>query len=345
MLENLIRAMTGRSRLTHKGHGDFNHCSSICKYNKGVLLAWYSAKAECDDDQSVCVSYINEYGEKSDPISIGEKTGNPVLINTDICETPTIMWSKFEDSEIIKRKSDRWKTCSLWIQRIIVKNNKPYLITKKEQLTDPSQHLLGRCNPEIVNTYQYGGEVVLPLYDEVERKCVIFGGNDMKYSEYSRYGDNIIQPTLWQSGDRIFSLSRNFPRSVGSIIRSCEIKTKALLYESIDLKTWSGPIETNLWNVNNSAQVVRWRDNSIILWNDTPTISRVNLTLGILNGNSLDAEKVTIVGESYGSYPSMCVDNLGNLHLSFTNHKRQIEHHVWTYGRLRRARRASGNRS
>lgn len=331
MFENLIRLVAGESRTTHCGHDAFNHCSTICKYQKGVLLAWYSAKAECTEDQSVYVSYVNEYGEKSKPISIGDGVGNPVLINTSICDAPVLLWSKFEDLSITKR-SDRWGYCSLWVQRILVKNDQPLMVGNKKQLTDPSQHLLGRCSP-----ITYGSKILLPLYDEVDGRCVIFNGNDIEYGEISRYGDDIIQPTLWVDGDKIFSMSRNFRRKIKN--------TKSQLYYSTDpcvADSWLGPADTGLWNMNNSVQVARLGDDDLVLWNDTSSQNRSNLTLGILiSGAILDTKKIDIISDTHGSYPSMCVDDSNNLHMTFTNSARQIEHVVWTGRKFRNARRNS----
>lgn len=328
MLGNIIRLIGRNNNTDHSGHGNFNHCSSMCKLNNGILLAWYSGSSECSDDQSVNVVYINEYGETSNPLIISNNTGNPVLFHD---ETPVLLYSKFEDSESfrIRRLSDRWKTCSLWLQRIIVKNNKIIVIGDKKQLACPDQHLLGRCSP-----IQFNGNILLPLYDEVERKCVIFSGKDLKYSEIARYGDDIIQPTIWTNGNKLSSLSRNFINRSGKILNNY-----AFLHESSDGKSWSEPIVTKLPNFNSSVQVTKWKDINVVLWNDTIHPVRNNLTLGILSNDSTDVERIAIIDAVHGSYPAICIDNQDKLHLSFTNASRRIEHHVWTYRRFCRSRR------
>jgi predicted neuraminidase len=208
------------------------------------------------------------------------------------------------------------------------------MVGSKKQLTDPGQHLLGRCGPVV-----YGNKILLPLYDEVDGRCVIFGGNDVEYGEISRYGDDIIQPTLWADGDKIFSMSRNFRRKIKH--------TKSQLYCSHDpcvADAWHGPVDTNLWNINNSMQVIRWNGNDLVLWNDTPSQNRSNLTLGTLIDNAFDVEKIDIISSIHGSYPSMCIDGSNNLHMTFTNFAKQIEHVVWTGRKFRNARRNSGYR-
>lgn len=298
----------------------FNHCSTVCPNHKGVLLAWYSGAGECHNNQSVYVISI-EGSQQSEPLRIGDCTGNPVLIPAK--NDAILLWSQFEDNGKVQQLADRWKTCSLWVQKIGVRRGKVHLLGERNKITEPSQHLLGRCNPIIHN-----GSTILPLYDEVERTCVIFEGNDLEYTETSRYGTDIIQPTLWYKDNKIRSLARNFTQH----------NKKSYFCESIDGRSWSEPTSTCLWNLNNSIHVVNWNGEEIVLWNDTDGRYRKNLTIGVLKYETdemgflrVGAEPIEIVGAARGSYPSMCVDNDGNLNFSFTNESKQIEHHVWNH--------------
>ena len=316
----------------------FNHCSTICPYHGGVLLAWYSGTGECCDDQSVYVISIDGL-QQSEPLRIGDCTGNPVLIPTK-GGGAVLLWSKFEDKlhtpiGKLLRLADRWKYCSLWIQRVVVENGEIYLQGKSKRISGPEQHLLGRCNPLVHN-----GSVLLPLYDEVERSCVIFEGkwdnhDGLDYTEIGRYGTDTIQPTLWCKGDKIGSLARNFSTH-NELSQFCE---------SANGVNWSEPTLSNIWNLNNSLHVVKWHDYIIILWNDTNGRFRKNLTLGVLKCETDDlgflkvfAEPVEVVGAKYGAYPSMCIDNNGNLNFSFTNNSKQIEYHVWNHKFFRKRR-------
>src|SRR5262245_36947564 len=90
----------------------FNHCSSICPFREGTLLAWYSGEEECYDDQSVYLLFIGKTGASS-PLRLGDKTGNPVLWRDG--ERAFLLWSRFEDYGELKTLVDRWKYCSVWL--------------------------------------------------------------------------------------------------------------------------------------------------------------------------------------------------------------------------------------
>lgn len=319
----------------------FNHCSSVCPLHKGTknprgtLLAWYSGSGECHDDQSVHVVFIDG-STMTEPLRVGDCTGNPVLVPAE--EDAVLLWSKFEDNNQIRRLVDRWKYCSIWVQRIGVRDGGVHLLGTPAQIAGPDQHLLGRCNPLV-----HDGRVILPLYDEVARECVIFEGEDLHYAETERFGTNMIQPTIWSKGARVCALARNFGANAGKKSRYCE---------SLNGKNWSQPTQSRLWNINNSVQVTTWNGNDVVLWNDTNGRWRRNLTLGVLQYKNdgpgfdwVEAEPVEVVGVQHGSYPSMCVDYDGNLNFSFTNAAREIEYHVWNDKTFRQRRSYSARRT
>lgn len=333
MLRSLFNNIFAVNRSLLASASKFNHCSTICPYRKGVLLAWYSGTNECQNDQSVHVISI-EGSQQSEPLRIGDCTGNPVLVPAQ--EDAVLLWSKFEDNGRLLRLADRWKTCSLWVQKIGVRKGQVRLLGEPKQIAEPHQHLLGRCNPLIHN-----GTVLLPLYDEVERTCVIFEGQDLTYTEVSRYGTDIIQPTLWHRDGKIGSLARNFTRH----------QKRSYFCESMDGRSWSEPTTARIWNLNNSIHVLNWNGEEVVLWNDTNGRFRKNLTIGVLKYEKdelgflrVAAEPIEVVGADHGSYPSMCVDNNGDLNFSFTNSIRQIEYHVWNYKFFRERRDNSARR-
>jgi predicted neuraminidase len=211
-----------------------------------------------------------------------------------------------------------------------VRNGEVRLLGKPEKIAEPEQHLLGRCNPLTRN-----GRTLLPLYDEVTGECVIFEGEGTRYEEVGRYGEGMIQPTIWEHGTNVCSLSRNFRSTI----------KKARYCESTDGKAWSEPTWTPVWNINNSVQVTKWNGEDFILWNDTNGRWRRNMTLGTIQtkeGNcgfkEFVIEPIEVVGAQHGSYPSMCVDFDGNLNFSFTNALKEIEYHVWNTKTLKRRR-------
>lgn len=307
----------------------FNHCSSVCPIGspRGTMLAWYSGSGECQNDQSVHVVFIDGSNVTAS-LRIGDCTGNPVLVPNG--ENAVLLWSKFEDTGQYRRLADRWKTCSLWMQEIGVQAGEVTLLYEPNRIAGPEQHLLGRCNPLVVDD-----TIMLPLYDEVDRKCVIFQGEGTQYSEVGRFGLDMIQPTIWKRDGKICSLSRNF----GSH------QKRSRYCESIG-GCWTEATSSSLWNLNSSLQVTTWNEEDIVLWNDTNGRWRKNMTIGVMEyGEDSDlgfmkitAEPITVMGVQHGSYPSMCVDLDGNLNFSFTNAAKEIEYHVWNAKAFKRRR-------
>jgi len=297
---------------------NFNHCSTVCGLNNGSLLAWYSGKAECLDDQSVCILFINKDTQKQTNkiIKIGNKTGNPVLISND--NSIKLIYSKFEPCEEIKRLTDKWKYCSTWMQNISIINEEIKLTEKPICIAKSNKHYLGRCNPI---TYQ--NKMLLPLYDELNRKGVIVEVNENSISPIGEIGDHMIQPTLWEENEKLHSLSRNF----GNYKSFSQYS-----YSKDGGKTWSKPISSSILNNNSSLHVIRYNKENFVIWNNTSGKYRRNMVIGKLttkNGSPC-AKPLQILNSDNGSYPSMHATK-NKLITSFTS-KRSIQYDEWTTG-------------
>lgn len=299
----------------------FNHCSTTCPVGKGGLVAWYSGSTECSDDQSVYIIFINHNVSKI--LRIGDKTGNPVLWKTGP-KNAIILYSKFEDDGTIKRVTDRWKYCSLWIQHLKV-TNEPELVGKPIRISESSQHLLGRCSPLI-----YSGELLIPLYDEINRNGVIAKFKNDEIELLSRVGLNMIQPTLWIEKEKLCSLSRNFGNNMNH----------SLYCESVDGGiTWSEPTQTMIPNNNSSLCVKRFNGTNYIIWNNTKNKYRSLMTFGELTTKDdlLIGKPISIIGEDNGAYPWMeCTAS--RVHISFTRNQKII-YNVWNKKSIANRRR------
>jgi predicted neuraminidase len=349
MFNNLLQSIFASDYRGEITSGQFNHCSSICQYRNGAILAWYAGSGECRDDQSVHISFFrkNSYTE---PVRLGDKTGNPIVFSHR--DRAFLLWSQFEEDEKIRSLVDRWKFCSLWIQEIGV-HEKIEFVSEPQRISEPNQHLLGRCNPivvyETLNTSSGITSYLLPLYDELNRNCVIYlitltrarSGyeNIMEINKWSTFGDNMIQPTVWKTKDGcIHSLSRNFDPTRKHLFSRYS--------STYDGKNWTKPKDTNIKNNNSSLHAITWKDHHLLLWNDTNNITRRNLRLGLLEltggwcGLTPQATAIQDMS-SIGSYPSMCVDSSNRLHMTFTNESKIIEHHVWTNRKFKEASRRS----
>jgi hypothetical protein len=289
----------------------FNHCSSICPYEDGILITWYSGQGECRDDQSVYLLFIQKNGT-SVPLRLGDRTGNPVLWRDG--DHAYLLWSHFEDSGYIKHLADRWKYCSNWIMQVEVKNNQVSLVGKTAILR--GKNLLGRCRP-----VEYEDKIYLPMYDELDRHGVIVAGRGLTYRLSGKIGRDMIQPTLWVQDGKLCSLSRTFHSAHHFSQYS----------ESSDGRTWSEPILSSIPNRNSSLHVLTWHGYNLLIWNDTDQLRRRDLTIGILDGLGVcPLFRLAAIG----SYPSMCEDREGNLCLSYTNSKGAILYHAWYKDRL-----------
>lgn len=280
---------------------NFNHCSSVSYVGEGYCVAYYAGRTECHQSQSVYLSYVKN-GHLVDTIKIGDNTGNPVIW----CEQDTVvlLYSKFEDDGPIDRLSDRWKYCSLWLQSFGFVNNKIYWLTIPINLST-QRHLLGRCKPIV-----HRNNLLLPLYDELNRNCVLYGGRNLSY--ISTYGVDMIQPTIWKSNDILNSLGRNF-HSDHKVARH---------HSSPDGITWGDENMTNIPNINNSICVTSCDKGQIIVYNKINTHHRRDLRLGVLTND------FTIVNDKslnlhYGSYPSADIRD-GKAIISYTTGEGKI---------------------
>lgn len=283
---------------------DFNHCSTLCNHENGILVAWYGGTDECSDDQSIFVLCISN-NRVSEIMNFGEKVGNPVLWNEN--GKAYLLWSEFEDNDKIKRPADRWKYCKLWMAEISFQNG---MIDITRQ-TKFDLNLLGRCNP-----IRFKNNTYLPLYDEINRNGVILVGSDLKFSRCGDIGENMIQPTIWAEDDILYTLSRTF-HSPESTSQRCY---------STDGIVWSDPELTTIQNLNSSLHSLLWNGYVLLIWNDTFGTARRNLTLGIVEG--LNVRKLFVI-DSHGAYPSLCEDNDGNVCASYTTINRRIKFVVW----------------
>ncbi len=285
----------------------FNHCSTICPYRDGVIIAWYSGMMECSDDQSVYLLFIGK-DTTSRPLKLKDGTGNPVIWQEN--GKTYLLWSRFEHNNKIAKLTDLWKYCSLWMTEIDLVGDELQLIGEIVSFKEP--HLLGRCRP-----IQFADKIILPLYDEVNQCGIIMAGTALDFVQIGQIGNKMIQPTLWIENDKICSLSRNFHSE----------HKHARYSESIDGgKTWSEPILTNIKNKNSSLHAITWNGHHLLLWNNTCETRRKDLTLGIIKNNNV--HEICKISE-YGAYPSICKDSDDNLCMSFTSNIGVIRYYVW----------------
>ena len=294
------------------------HCASICAFNGGTLLTYYNGP-ECTNQQAVNLEYWRD-DKLIDHKRLLNKTGNPVLIPMNQ-QKACLIFSYFHDTDGKNRPVNpvqRWMFCSNWKTIVSLKDNKLQFLPIDQFETDTFTGYLVRCAPIQINKTW-----LLPVYREHNCYGQIFASSDgYKWSPRGRIGDNInqqsgrfgsgvlIQPTIWYDA-KLKSLSRDVTN-----------KMRAWYSESEDMGwTWSQPIQTDIWNDNNSVVVVH-KANTVrphIIWNNGP--GRGTLMLGALEGlkaipllqlNVLDGEV------QRAAYPNYCFDDKKRLHIVFT---------------------------
>jgi predicted neuraminidase len=174
-----------------------------------------------------------------------------------------------------------------------------------EQITDPDQHLLGRCAP-----IEHCGNFLIPLYDEVKRNNVIFKQQEDRFTKMSEYGKDCIQPTLWKHGGVIMSASRTFGY-------------------------WQPQQLSDIPNNNSSLHVAQLGKKAYVVWNNTSGRARKNLTLGIIDSiDDMIVAKPLLPVSEVGSYPFLQASD-NQLTLTFTSYERNIMQYVWSKAKLR----------
>jgi len=305
--------------LTTLGAAAFNHCSSVLPIEQGTIVTWYAGRGECLDDQSVYVAFLNNH-KQQDIIRIGDKTGNPIVWTQD--GKINLLFSKFEDSHIVNNLADRWKYCSLWIQQLKLIDKQLVMIGRPIRIATSDAHLLARCPPVI-----HQDRLLLPLYDEYTRQCVIYTHSNGEYYELSRFGKDLIQPTIWSKNNALYALARNFTNIPHNL---------AEVHSSASGDEWQSEGTSELYNVNNSVCAANWRNGVAVVWNDTPGYHRANLSLGFLmhRKDTLRPFKISNLSPLHGSYPT-CVVHNDQLYITYTNLDRRIVYDVWTWDRVR----------
>lgn len=290
--------------------GNFNHCSSVCHFNDGIMVAYYAGDNECADNQNVYLTFIRHQKE-IDKIRMGNGTGNPVLWIEQ--NTIVMLYSKFEEGMYHDRLADKWKDCSLWVQAFTFSNDKIYFSSIPHRISSSDCHLLGRCKPLISrNSEDSTDSIILPLYDELLRCNVIYKGMFPTYKRLASYGTDMIQPTLWATDGVIHSASRNFNKT----------NKYSRHNSSTDSLAWSSEKDLNIYNRNSSLHAFTFDDRHFMIWNDTVSFDRSNLCIGEI-GNDLSVIKIESLDRLYGSYPSVSVNN-ESIVITYTAHDRSI---------------------
>lgn len=308
---------------------EMHHCSSICKHDKGYIMACYHGR-ECTDKQRVAVCFAKNPGEIDHFVDLENKTGNPVVWS--FMDKTFMIHSIFSDvnsdgveinygNALVKR----WMNCENFLSEIEVKNNKIKITNTKK--IEGAYGLLARCQPLVEDN-----RVIIPLYREENPLCEVweFDGTDLKkIGEFGHVTDDVIrimkdktidygslgkgvaiQPSIIKKNGLYHAVCRNVCRPNNSHAWMCS---------SPDCKSWSGLKLTGIPNHNNSIVSIQDDENDIFVFS---TNGRRDM---LLYNNTTKKHAplhhiITTGSRPSFSYPNYLLND-GELHVVHTNCK------------------------
>ena len=278
-------------------YNHFNHCPTILSDGNTIITAWYAGAHECSKDQKVLLK-PNDQDESI--IELEEGTGNPVLFK-DADDRIFLLYSKFVHHDTIRTNVDKWKFCELRIREYNKNETGTGTLSEYTIISSENEHLLGRCTAVIHDKMTY-----LPLYDELNAKCIIFRGNGLSYEKHIEFGDKEIQPALYKNNVGLRALTRNFFSN----------KT----YSTMHCLESGNSVTTNIPNHNSSLACLKYGNNILCIYNNSNTHFRTNLTLGFCDGSRISP---LIEIDKYGSYPSI-IEHQKGIAIAYTTFHKTI---------------------
>lgn len=279
-----------------------HHCASVYVHSECETYITFYTGPECQDAQNVVVlKYVDN--EIVSRLSLGEKTGNPIIFGKD--GKIFLIYSKFTDVDENGHKVkygmnfvQRWKYCQNYICEL-----SENLIIKSVQLIPGCFGRLARCQPLNVR-----GRLFIPLYRESDPISEIweliddnlkyvssFGHVDeniIKYMdeydlEYNYLGKGIaIQPTLFMFNDVMFAYCRNVSKSMSGK------PVNALIFMNKNFDDWNWNfVKSDVPNYNSSIFIIDINKYHYMLYNDDSRRSKIlmsnasnNFTINIAHG-------------------------------------------------------------
>lgn len=307
-----------------------SHAVNILELSNGDILAvWYAGTYETSPDEVILISRLRKKSESWEEPRIvvdtpGKADGNPVLFEDDgkvYLFYVTIEGGGLPEElgknypEAIKSNLTRggWDTCPI-----------KYRVSTDFGETFGEEKILRREWGWMIRNKLLrlsNGEVLFPMYDEVNWKAIFGLSKDLKDWDFTGYittPKGCIQPAVVELED-------------GHLL--CFLRTRdGFIYrtESYDYgRNWSIPEPTTLKNPNSGIDLIRLRDGRLVVVFNDSFDKRTPLNIGISedegrNWKVWDLEKE----EGEYSYPSIIQSRDGLIHLVYTYRRETIKHIV-----------------
>lgn len=306
-----------------------SHSANILELsNRDIIVVWYAGAYETSPDEAILMSRLRKNTTWEEPRIIvdtpGKADGNPVpfedngkvylfYVTIEGGGLPQEIGKDYPSAIRNNLIRGGWDTCPIkyrvsydlgetFGEEIILRKEWGWMIRNK---------LLRLSN----------GEILFPIYDEVNWKAIFGISKDLEKWEYTGYittPRGCIQPAVLELEDGhllCFLRTRD-----GFIFRS----------DSYDYgRTWSSPIATSLKNPNSGIDAIKLIDGRLVIVFNNSFDKRTPLNIGISedNGKIWNIFDLEVKDGEY-SYPSMIQSNDRLVHLVYTYRRETIKHLV-----------------
>ncbi|MBC7321211.1 exo-alpha-sialidase [bacterium] len=308
-----------------------SHASNILELSNGDILAvWYAGTYETSPDEAILMSRLKKNSKNWEEPKVlvdtpGKADGNPVLfegngkvylfyVTIEGGGLPENVGSNYP--EAIKTGTSikgGWDTCPIKykISTDFGETFGEERIFRKEWGWMIRNKLLRLSN----------GEVLFPMYDEVNWKAIFGLSKDLKAWEFTGYittPKGCIQPAVVELEE-------------GHLL--CFLRTRdGFIYrtESYDYgRSWDRSEPTTLKNPNSGIDLIKLKDGKLVVVFNDSFDKRTPLNIGLSEDNGKNWKIWDLeTGEGEYSYPSVIQSGNGLIHLVYTYRRETIRHLV-----------------
>jgi len=308
-----------------------SHASNILELSNGDILAvWYAGTYETSPDEAILMSRLKKDSKNWEEPRVlvdtpGKADGNPVLfedngkiylfyVTIEGGGLPEDIGKNYPDAIKANLTRGGWDTCSIRY-RVSCDFGKAFgeeKIFRREWGWMIRNKLLKLSN----------GEILLPIYDEVNWKAILGLSKDLRDWEFTGYittPKGCIQPVVELDKGHLLCFLRTRDRFI--------YKSESYDYG----RNWNVPEPTILKNPNSGIDLIRLRDRRLLVVFNDSFDKRTPLNIGISEDDGKNWKIWDLeTEEGEYSYPSVIQSSDGLIHLVYTYKRETIKHIVFS---------------